>query len=37
MTELRCRKTPEEEREDNDTQGESKLDCERKVFSLQFC
>lgn len=32
MTELRCRKTLEEEREEDDSQGESKLDCERKVF-----
>lgn len=32
MTELRCRKTLEEERENDDTQGESKLDGERKVF-----
>lgn len=32
MTELRCRKTLEEEREDDDTQGESKLDCEGQVF-----
>lgn len=34
MTELRCRKTLEEEREEDDTQDESKLDCERKGFSF---
>lgn len=34
MTELRCRKTLEEEREEDSSQGESKLGCERKVFSF---
>lgn len=36
MTELRCRKTLEEEKEEDDTQGESKLDCERKFFFSPF-
>lgn len=36
MTELRCRKTLEEEKEEDDTQGESKLHPASTVFFFYF-